>query len=128
MLLKLDQLESNLTKKNFKKLDPLMLLEYSCYNFRRSSIHNSRSIMMWHMESLKESIQERAKHKQEYDRTMQSKVGKVASSKTLDARLIVTECSGTKSDKQDTSSRSGNDADTEDAETRLVNDLAPLAE
>nr|GEW22774.1 retrotransposon protein, putative, Ty1-copia subclass [Tanacetum cinerariifolium] len=66
------------------------------------------------MESLRESIMKRAKHKRENnkrvnDRTMQSKEGKVDSSKALDAGLIVTECSGTKSDKQDTSSSSGND-------------------
>ncbi|GJW31483.1 retrovirus-related pol polyprotein from transposon TNT 1-94 [Tanacetum coccineum] len=64
-----------------------------------------------HMESLKESIQERANHKREYDRrvndrTMQSKEGNVVSSKALDAGLIVTECNRTKSDKQDTSSSS----------------------
>nr|GEU37593.1 integrase, catalytic region, zinc finger, CCHC-type, peptidase aspartic, catalytic [Tanacetum cinerariifolium] len=60
------------------------------------------------MESLRESILERAKHKRESnrrvnDRTMQSKERKIASRKALDAGLIVTECSGTKSDKQDTS-------------------------
>ncbi|GJR83538.1 reverse transcriptase domain-containing protein [Tanacetum coccineum] len=37
-----------------------------------------------HMESLRESIQERAKHKREYDRMMQSKEGNVDSSKALD--------------------------------------------
>nr|GEV38640.1 zinc finger, CCHC-type, retrotransposon Gag domain protein [Tanacetum cinerariifolium] len=53
-----------------------------------------------HMKSLRESILERAKHKRENDkrvndRTMQSKEGKVASSKALDVGLIVIECSGT---------------------------------
>ncbi|GKF76602.1 hypothetical protein Tco_0229072, partial [Tanacetum coccineum] len=42
------------------------------------------------------------------ERQMQSKEGKVDSSKALDDSLVVTECSGTKSDKQDTSSSSGN--------------------
>ncbi|GJY31369.1 hypothetical protein Tco_0414864 [Tanacetum coccineum] len=47
------------------------------------------------MESLRESIQERAKHKQEYDRKMndrmmQSKEGKVDSSKALDAEHTTT--------------------------------------
>ncbi|GKC37906.1 retrovirus-related pol polyprotein from transposon TNT 1-94 [Tanacetum coccineum] len=65
------------------------------------------------MESVKKTIDERAQHKREYDnrvneRQMQSKEGKVDSSKALDASLVVTECSGTKSDKQDTSSSSGN--------------------
>ncbi|GJU66195.1 hypothetical protein Tco_1252454 [Tanacetum coccineum] len=63
------------------------------------------------------------------DRTMQSKVGKVASSKTLDARLIVTECSGTKSDKQDTSSSSGNYiTHVVDTNIRPVNDQVPFTE
>ncbi|GJZ03533.1 hypothetical protein Tco_0536808 [Tanacetum coccineum] len=48
------------------------------------------------VESLQESIQERAKHKREYDRRMndrmmQSKEGKVDSSKALDVGLVVTE-------------------------------------
>ncbi|GKA42624.1 hypothetical protein Tco_0735284 [Tanacetum coccineum] len=38
------------------------------------------------------------------------------------------ESSGTKSDEQDTSSRSRNDADTKDAVIRPVNDQEPLAE
>nr|GEU70118.1 serine/threonine protein kinase SRPK1 [Tanacetum cinerariifolium] len=72
-----------------------------------------------HMEYLMESILKRAKHKRENDRrvndsTMHSKKGKVASSKALDVGLIVTECSGTKSDKQDSSNKSRNDTHTED--------------
>ncbi|GKE00896.1 hypothetical protein Tco_1388879 [Tanacetum coccineum] len=59
---------------------------------------------------------------------MQSKEGKVDSSKAFDASLVITECSGTKSDNQNTSSKSGNDADTEDGIIRPVNDQAPLAE
>nr|GEU29944.1 hypothetical protein [Tanacetum cinerariifolium] len=85
------------------------------------------------MESIKKSIKEKSQHKREYDtrvneRQMQSKEGKVDSSKAFDASLVITECSGTKSDKHDTSSMSGNDADTEDANIRPLNDQAPLAE
>ncbi|GJT89993.1 hypothetical protein Tco_1078838 [Tanacetum coccineum] len=85
------------------------------------------------MESVKKSIDERAQHKREYDsrvneRQMQSKEGKVDSSKALDASLVVTECSGTKSDKQDTSSRSGNDTHAEDVDIKPVNDKEPMAE
>ncbi|GKC14121.1 hypothetical protein Tco_1010903 [Tanacetum coccineum] len=58
---------------------------------------------------------------------MQSKEGKVDSSKALDASLVVTECSGTKSDKQDTSSSSGNYiTHAVDADIRPVNDQVPL--
>nr|GEV40464.1 hypothetical protein [Tanacetum cinerariifolium] len=59
------------------------------------------------------SIDKRTQNKRESDikvneRHMQSKEGKVDSSKALDASLIVTECSGIMSDKQVTSSSLGN--------------------
>nr|GEV84775.1 retrovirus-related Pol polyprotein from transposon TNT 1-94 [Tanacetum cinerariifolium] len=76
MLLNLDQLEKHLAKEEFQELE---------------SFSASR-----HIESLRESILERAKHKQEYDsrmneRQMQSKEGKIDSSKALDVDLVVTE-------------------------------------
>ncbi|GKE15613.1 hypothetical protein Tco_1423190, partial [Tanacetum coccineum] len=86
------------------------------------------------MESVKKSIDERAQHKREYvnrvnERHMQSKKGKLDSSKALDASLVVTECSGTKSDKQDTSNSSGNYITHDvDADIRPVNDQVPLIE
>nr|GEZ78188.1 hypothetical protein [Tanacetum cinerariifolium]GEZ78199.1 hypothetical protein [Tanacetum cinerariifolium] len=85
------------------------------------------------MESLRQSILERSEHKRENDRrvndrTMQSKEGKVASSKALDVGLIVTECNGTKSDKQDTRNSSRNDTHGEDVDIKLVNDKKPMAE
>nr|GFA26135.1 hypothetical protein [Tanacetum cinerariifolium] len=54
------------------------------------------------MESVKMFIDEREQHKREYEnrvneRQMQSKEGKVDSSKALDASLVVTKCSGTNS-------------------------------
>ncbi|GJX01407.1 hypothetical protein Tco_0185320 [Tanacetum coccineum] len=49
--------------------------------------------------------------------------------KALDARLVVTESSGTKSDKQDTSSISGNDTtNAVDADIKPVNDKELMAE
>ncbi|GJY78204.1 hypothetical protein Tco_0484005 [Tanacetum coccineum] len=86
------------------------------------------------MEYVKKSIDKRAQHKREYDsrineRQMQSKEGKVNSSKALDASLVVTECSGTKSDKHDTSSSLGNYiTHAVDADIRPVNDQVPFAE
>ncbi|GKD42622.1 hypothetical protein Tco_1267267 [Tanacetum coccineum] len=59
---------------------------------------------------------------------MQSKEGKVDSIKALDVSLVVIECSGTKSDKQDTSSRSGNDTHAEDVDIKPVNDKELMAE
>nr|GFB32626.1 hypothetical protein [Tanacetum cinerariifolium] len=53
---------------------------------------------------------------------MQSKEEKVDSSKALDADLVVTESSGTESEKHDTSSRFENDTHAKDADIKLVND------
>ncbi|GKA36417.1 hypothetical protein Tco_0722908 [Tanacetum coccineum] len=85
------------------------------------------------MKSVKKSIDERALHKREYDsrvneRTNADKIGKVDTSKALDASLVATESSGTKSREQDTSSRSGNDAHADDADIRPIYDEEPMAE
>ncbi|GJS13947.1 hypothetical protein Tco_0408419 [Tanacetum coccineum] len=60
--------------------------------------------LIHHMESLRESIQERAKHKRKYvrrmnDIIMQLKEGNVDSSKALDAGLVVTESNETESER-----------------------------
>ncbi|GKC42558.1 hypothetical protein Tco_1060280 [Tanacetum coccineum] len=85
------------------------------------------------MESLRESILERAKHKREKDRRvndrmMQSKERKDNSSKALDAGLVVTESNETESERHVLSSRSGNDTHTDDADINSVNDKQPMAE
>ncbi|GJY74024.1 hypothetical protein Tco_0478455, partial [Tanacetum coccineum] len=85
------------------------------------------------MESVKKSIDERAKHKEEYnswvnERQMQTTEDKVDSSKALDASLVDTESSGTALKEQDTSSRSGNDAHADDADIRPIYDEEPMAE
>ncbi|GJS61674.1 hypothetical protein Tco_0656458 [Tanacetum coccineum] len=85
------------------------------------------------MESVKKSIDERAKHKEEYnswvnERQMQTTEDKVDSSKALDASLVDTESSGTTLKEQDTSSRSGNDAHADDADIRPIYDEEPMAE
>ncbi|GJU65930.1 hypothetical protein Tco_1247765, partial [Tanacetum coccineum] len=54
--------------------------------------------------------------------------GKVDMGKALDASLVVTESSETESEKQDTSSRSGNDADADNADIRPIYDEEPMAE
>nr|GEW07858.1 hypothetical protein [Tanacetum cinerariifolium] len=56
---------------------------------------------------------------------MQSKEGKIDSSKALDADLVVTEISRTESEKHDTSSKSKNDTHAEDAYIKPVNDKEP---
>ncbi|GKE18116.1 hypothetical protein Tco_1425693 [Tanacetum coccineum] len=63
--------------------------------------------LIQHVESVKKSIDERAKHKEEYnswlnERKMQTTEDKVDSSKALDASLVDTESSGTTLKEQDT--------------------------
>nr|GEW57526.1 retrovirus-related Pol polyprotein from transposon TNT 1-94 [Tanacetum cinerariifolium] len=59
---------------------------------------------------------------------MQSKEGKVDSSKAFDASLVVIECSGIKSDKHDTSSRFKNDTHANDVDIKPVNKKELMAE
>nr|GEX75611.1 hypothetical protein [Tanacetum cinerariifolium] len=59
---------------------------------------------------------------------MQSKEGKVDLDKELDADLVVTESSGTESEKHDTSSKSRNDTHAEDADIKPANDKELMAE
>ncbi|GJW89082.1 hypothetical protein Tco_0164422 [Tanacetum coccineum] len=85
------------------------------------------------MDYVKKSIEKRALHKMEYDsrvneRLMQTTEEKVDSSKALDASLVIIESNGTESQKQDTSSRSGNDAHVDDADIRPIDNEEPMAE
>nr|GEW59646.1 retrovirus-related Pol polyprotein from transposon TNT 1-94 [Tanacetum cinerariifolium] len=114
MLLILDQLEKNLDKEEFQETGSMDAFRVLKKQFQRIF------------------IDERAQHKKEYDkrvneRPMQSKEGKVDSSKALDASLVVIECSRTQSNKQDTSSRSGSDTHAEDVDIKPVNDKEPMA-
>ncbi|GKC79585.1 hypothetical protein Tco_1130359 [Tanacetum coccineum] len=116
----------------FNDDDGLMIRKYFLA-YTRTEVRQFHDTLIQHMEYVKTSIDEGAQHKREYDsrineRQMQSKEGKVESSKALDASLVVTECSETKSDKQDTSSKSRNDTDIEDADIRPVNDQVPFVE
>ncbi|GKB76369.1 hypothetical protein Tco_0943264 [Tanacetum coccineum] len=101
--------------------------------YTQLAIPEFRDTLIQHMESVKKSIDERAKHKQEYnnwvnERQMQTTEDKVDSSKALDASLVDTESSGTALKEQDTSSRSGNDAHADDADIRPIYDEEPMAE
>ncbi|GJR66607.1 hypothetical protein Tco_0012672 [Tanacetum coccineum] len=63
------------------------------------------------------------------ERQMQSRESKVVSSKALDASLVVTECSGTKSDEHITSSSSGTYiTHVVDEDIRPINNQVPSAE
>nr|GEY99976.1 hypothetical protein [Tanacetum cinerariifolium] len=70
----------------FDDFDGTMIYKYFQAH-TRTEIRQVRDTMIQHMESLRESIQERAKHKREFDRMMQSKERKDNSSKALDGYL-----------------------------------------
>ncbi|GKB06897.1 hypothetical protein Tco_0835130 [Tanacetum coccineum] len=158
MFVNLDQLEKHLSKEEFQELESssafrVLLQQFQTFLYSRFSFDNDEGLMIrkyfiaytktdvplfhdkliQHMESLRESIQERAKHKREYDRRMndrmmQSKEGNADSSKALDAGLVVTESNETESERHVSSSRSGKDTHAEDADINSVNDKQPMAE
>ncbi|GJZ34951.1 hypothetical protein Tco_0580768 [Tanacetum coccineum] len=125
LLLNLDNLEKQLDREEFQEIESI---EYT-----RTEIQQFRDTLIQHMESVKKSIDERAQHKRENnrrvnDRVMQSKEGKVDSSKALDAGLVVTKSTETESERHVSSSRYGKDTHAEDADINSVNDKQPLAE
>ncbi|GKE09520.1 hypothetical protein Tco_1413071, partial [Tanacetum coccineum] len=132
MLLNLDQLEKRLDKEEFQETGSMDAFKYFLA-YTRTEVRQFRDTLVQHMESVKESIQERAKHKREYDKRMnnrmvQSKEGNVDSSKALNAGLIVTESNETESERHISSSRSGNDTHAEDELINSVNDKQPMVE
>ncbi|GKB62189.1 hypothetical protein Tco_0918375 [Tanacetum coccineum] len=152
MFLYVDQLEKQLDKEEFQEIGSMaafkvletqfqMFIKSQMYlddefvvmtrnyflQYTQLAIPEFCDTLIQHMESVKKSIDERAKHKREYDswvneRQMQTTEDKVDSSKALDASLVDTESSGTALKEQDTSSRSGNDAHADDADIRPIYD------
>nr|GEV43012.1 retrovirus-related Pol polyprotein from transposon TNT 1-94 [Tanacetum cinerariifolium] len=85
------------------------------------------------MGTVKKSVNERTHHKRQYDRRMKERQMQLRGShvvlrKALDASLVVTECSGTKSYEHITSSSSGTYiTHVVEADIRPVNDQVPSA-
>ncbi|GJT14820.1 hypothetical protein Tco_0873526 [Tanacetum coccineum] len=157
MFVNLDQLEKHLSKEEFQELESssafrVLLQQFQTFLYSRFSFDNDEGLMIrkyfiaytktdvplfhdkliQHMESLWESIQERAKHKQEYDRRMnnrmmQSKEGNTDPSKVVDAGLVVTESNKTESERLVSSSRFEKDTHAEDEDINFVNDKQPMA-
>ncbi|GJV35897.1 hypothetical protein Tco_1408374 [Tanacetum coccineum] len=92
-----------------------------------------RETLLQRASDVKKSVAERTRHKRLYDRRVNKKQmlkqeSKVNSGKALDAGLVVTESSGTKSEVQDENSRSGIDTDVANADIRPIYDEEPMAE
>ncbi|GJW99745.1 hypothetical protein Tco_0183659, partial [Tanacetum coccineum] len=128
MFLNVDQLEKQLDKEEFQEIGSMAsfkVLETQFQMFIKSRRYMDDEYV--------KSIDERALHKREYDtrvneRQLQTTEGKVDTGKALDASLFNTESSGTESNEQDTSSRSGNDAHADDADIRPIYDEEPMTE
>ncbi|GJT20538.1 hypothetical protein Tco_0890475 [Tanacetum coccineum] len=158
MFLNVDQLEKQLDNKEFQEIGSMasfkvletqfqMFIKSKIYlndeyivmtrnyflEYTRLDIPEFRDTLIQNMDYVKKSIEKRALHKMEYDsrvneRLMQTTEEKVDSSKALDASLVIIESNGTESQKQDTSSRSGNDAHVNDADIRPIYNEEPMAE
>ncbi|GJV20525.1 hypothetical protein Tco_1369545, partial [Tanacetum coccineum] len=92
-----------------------------------------RDTLLQHMGNVKKSVAERIRHQRQYDRRvnkrqMQTKESKIDTGKAVDADLVVTKSSGTKSKVQDDNSRSGNDTDANNADIRPIYYEEPMAE
>ncbi|GJX22337.1 hypothetical protein Tco_0226782 [Tanacetum coccineum] len=153
MFLNMDQLQKQLDNNEFQEIGSMAsfkVLETQFQMFIKSKIYLNdeyivmtrnyflqytqldipefRETLVQFMEYVKKSIDERALHKREHDsrvneRQMQTTMEKVDTSKALDASSVIIESNGTESQKQDISSRSGNDADI-----RPIYDEEPMAE
>ncbi|GJT18130.1 hypothetical protein Tco_0876836 [Tanacetum coccineum] len=132
MFLNMDQLEKQLDKEEFQEIGSMAAFKYFL-EYTQLEIREFRDTLIQHIEYVKKSIDKRALHKREYDsrrneRQMQTTEEKVDTSKALDASLVITLCSGTNMEKQDTSSSSGNDTHVDDADIKPVYDEEPMAE
>ncbi|GJX52668.1 hypothetical protein Tco_0281037, partial [Tanacetum coccineum] len=92
-----------------------------------------RDTLLQLMGNVKKSIAERPRHQRQYDRRlnkrkMQTQESKIDTCKAIAVDLVVTESSGTESEVQDDSSRSGNDTDVDDADIKPIYDEEPMAE
>ncbi|GJS41905.1 hypothetical protein Tco_0566948 [Tanacetum coccineum] len=158
MFLNVDQLEKQLDNKEFQEIGSMasfkvletqfqMFINSQIYlndeyivmtrnyflEYTRLDIPEFRDTLIQNMDYVKKSIEKRALHKMEYDsrvneRLTQTTEEKVDSSKALDASLVIIESNGTESQKQDISSRSGNDAHVNDADIRPIYNEEPMAE
>nr|GEU46495.1 hypothetical protein [Tanacetum cinerariifolium] len=127
MLLNLDQLEKQLDKEEFQEdrsmaafwvinkhiqmfIDSQFTCDYDNQMIKKYfaeytgiEVKQFRETLLQHMGNVKKSVAERTSHKRHYEhrmneRQMQSKEGKVDSTKALDASLVVIECNAIESE------------------------------
>ncbi|GJV89085.1 hypothetical protein Tco_1533023 [Tanacetum coccineum] len=125
----------------FLDYDSEMTEEYFA-KYTGITVKQFRDKLIQHMENVKKSVAEGARHQRQYERRVNNRQMQMQESKidtgsaldanpckALDASLVVTECNGTKSDDYTTSSSSGTYiTHAVDADIRPVNDQVPFAE
>nr|GEW03805.1 hypothetical protein [Tanacetum cinerariifolium] len=109
-----------MTRSYFQQYTHLAILEF-------------RDTLIQDMKYVKNSIDERAQQKREYDswvneRQMKTTEEKVDTSKALDASVVDKENNGIELKEQDTSSSSGNDAHDDDVDIRPIYDEKSMVE
>ncbi|GKD08693.1 hypothetical protein Tco_1188378 [Tanacetum coccineum] len=101
--------------------------------YTRIKVKHFRDTLLQHMCNVKKSVAERTRHQRQYvkrvnKRQIQMQENKVDLGKALDVDLVVTESSGKKSRKHDTSSKSRNATNADDADIRPIYDEEPMDE
>ncbi|GKA27724.1 hypothetical protein Tco_0713892 [Tanacetum coccineum] len=129
MLLNVDQLQKQLDEDEFQE-DGSMAAFWVVNN--QIEVKHFRDTLLQHMGNVKKSVAKRTRHQRQYDRRvnkrqMQTQKSKIDTGKAVDADLVVTKSSGTESEVQDDSSKSGNDTDADDADIRPIYDEEPMA-
>ncbi|GJT64713.1 hypothetical protein Tco_1016193 [Tanacetum coccineum] len=157
MLLNVDQLQKQLDKDEFQKdesmaafwvvnnqfqkfIDSQFTLDYDSQmtykyfiEYTGIDVKHFKDTPLQHMSNVKKFVAERTRHPRQYDRRLNKRQlhtqeNKIDTGKAVDDALVVTESSGTESEVQDDSNRSGNDTDADDAEIRPIYDEEPMAE
>nr|GEV23750.1 hypothetical protein [Tanacetum cinerariifolium] len=127
MFINMDQLEKQLDEEEFQEIGSMAafkILETQFQTFIKLRIYLDDEYVI---------MTRKALHKRDYgsrvnEKQMQTTEEKVDTSKALDASLVDTESSKTKSGKQDTSSSSGNDAHADDANIKPIYNEETMAE
>ncbi|GKD09892.1 hypothetical protein Tco_1189577, partial [Tanacetum coccineum] len=130
MLLNVDQLQKQLDKDEFQ--EDGSMAAFWVINRQFQQFIGSQFTLDYDSQITNEYFAEYTgiKVKQYKDTLIQlmGNVKKSVAERTLDAKLVVTESSGTESEAQDDSNKSGNDTDADDADIRPIYDEEPMAE
>ncbi|GKC10964.1 hypothetical protein Tco_1007746 [Tanacetum coccineum] len=135
MFLNMDQLEKQLDKDEFQEIRSMVVFrvletQFEKFIKSRSSLDDDDGLMArkYFLAYTQTEIQQFHDTLIQHMESMQTTKEKFDTSKALDASLVNTKSSGTGSEKQDISSRSGNDTHVDDADIKPIYDEEPMAE